>query len=152
MIEPQTDTFTRSEWLAALLDLPVFCAGDEAGCTADRIREMNALLRLVPAGADLAGTRALNAARLAALLGPDCGESAVLAMLGHDTGFLLSRSGDGHSFATLALPGAVPEQSCSGSTPALALIGALALSLYEAQGSTRALTRRTGVEGHSLLH
>jgi len=151
MIEPETDTFTRSEWLAALRDLWLLCTDEEPGHTKKRVREMNVLLRWAPCDADLAGVCALASPRLTALLDLDAGESALMAMLGQGTGLLLSRGGDGHSFATVALSGSVMEQSCSGATAALALIGALALSLHEAQ-SARPLQPRNRVQSCPVLH
>jgi hypothetical protein len=152
MIECNDDALARSEWLEAMRDLSICCADDEAYQSHDRIREMNALLRMAPDAVMIAGLQAIRPMRLQALLDVDACENAVIAMLEHGPGFLVSRSGDGQSLATIALPGRSLENSASGKTPALALIGALALALCQEQSAIQLAHRCTRVEARPALH
>ena len=62
-----------------------------------------------------------------ALIAHGAFETAALAVIGHDTPFMLSRSADGHCLATIAGHGV--EVSAQGASPALALLGAWAGAL-----------------------
>jgi hypothetical protein len=152
MIEHEDIKLAWSEWIMALQDLSICCADSEPHHASAYIREVNALLRLAPAGTPLAGLRPLRPARLTALLELDADESAVLAMLDRGAGFLLSRGGDGRSLATIVLPGHVVEQSASGATPALALVGALALALCEGGAGSRIARLRGSTAPRPALH
>jgi hypothetical protein len=116
-------------WGSDLSDLSICCADDDAGATPVRVRELNALLRSMPIAARAHGVHPVGLSRLEDLLELGACENAVLSMLGLGPSFMVSRSSDGGSFATVVLPGLHGEQSCSGATPALALIGALASAL-----------------------
>lgn len=117
------------EWLDALRDLSLCCAVSEADEACDRVREMNALLLVAPTHTLIEGLRPIGAARIEALIDADACETAIMTMLDEGAGFLLSRGADGQSLATIALPGVARETSGAGATPALALVGALALAL-----------------------
>ncbi|MBU3991608.1 MAG: hypothetical protein KKA12_03510, partial [Alphaproteobacteria bacterium] len=72
-------------------------------------------------------------ARVEALLAAGAPESAALALIGGSAGYMLSRGGDGQHLASVVLPGRGEEVTAGGDTLALALIGALALALAEAE-------------------
>jgi len=112
---------------------------------------MNALLLCAPSTGLPQGLRALGPARLEALLAAAAYETAVMAMLDRGAGFLLSRSGDGDSLATVALPGSLREKSGSAATPALALVCALALALSNAVPGGVTRVRRTA-DARAALH
>jgi hypothetical protein len=152
MAERNAAMLTWAEWLNALHDLSLCCADDGLSETPDRVRELNALLRMAPDEAMIHGLRPLRPVRLEALLDVGACENAVMAMFDHGPGFLLSRSGDGQSLATIALPGAPREKSGSGANPALALIGALALSLSNAEISAQITALHAGLDARPALH
>lgn len=56
-------------------------------------------------------------------------ESAALALVSPQMGYILSRGGNGVAVASVALPLADQDTTACGATPALALLAALALSL-----------------------
>ena len=91
-------------WHRALGELALACSGSFPGDEAERLRELRRLL----AGA---------------------GASAVLAFVGPDCGYLISRGAAGQHLVSIILPGAAEETSASGDSLALALIGAIALAL-----------------------
>lgn len=67
-----------------------------------------------------------------ALILANAAESAALALLGAECGYLLSRGAGGQHLASIMLPSASEETSAGGDTLALAVVGALALALAEA--------------------
>jgi len=150
--EQNFEVLARSEWLDALRDLSICCADDDPCDAEDRVRELNALLGMVPDEALSHGLRPIRAVRLEELLGVGACENAVMAMFEDGSGFLVSRSGDGHSLATIALPGSIHERSGAGATPALALVGAVALFLSNANALRRAPVRHSKVAVRPALH
>lgn len=152
MIDRKSATFARSQWCDALQELTLCCAGDDPCDTPDRLRELNALMLDASATALFDGLKPLAPAHLDDLIHRAAYESAAMAMMGAGTGYLVSRNGDGHSMATVALPGSFPEKSGSGMTPALALIGAMALAMSSVAGSARASARQTLVNVRPALH
>lgn len=145
-------TVARSQWLGALRDLALDCADGSDEDTDDRIREMNALLLATPDAALLDGLQPIGPSHLAMMLEVGAHDSVVLAMLGRGSGYLISRNGDGHSLASVALPGTAREKSAAGANPALALIGALALSLTSAAAGTRLASARGQSTTAAVLH
>jgi hypothetical protein len=113
---------------------------------------MNDLLLVAPEVALLDGLQPVGRAHLAMLLDAGAHDSAVLTMLDRGSGYLLSRNGDGHSLASIALPGTTREKSAAGANPALALIGALALSLTSAAASSRLASARGQSSTPAVLH
>lgn len=152
MAEHRSTVLARSDWLNALRELAVNCSEDEASETADRLRELNALLVMAPEAALMDGLRALGPSRLETLIAAGAYETAVMTMLSHGAGFLVSRSAEGQSLATVALPGTLRERSGAGSTPALALIGALSLSLSNAAAASRLTSLPGGPHQAVALH
>jgi hypothetical protein len=58
-------------------------------------------------------------------------ESAVMGFLAPETGFCLSRGGDGDYLASIILPRRLSESSARGASMALACLGALAMGLTD---------------------
>lgn len=121
-------------WRRALGELALACSGSFPGEEAQRLRELRRLLAGAPARAFGHGLLAPPAERLDELIAAGAGASAVLAFVGPDCGYLISRGAAGQHLASLILPGATEETSASGDTLALALIGAIALALAGADG------------------
>jgi hypothetical protein len=143
---------SRGVWVDALRELSLCCADAEAHETHELLRRINHLLLAAPAPALLTGLRPLGPARLDALLEIDAADSAAMAMFGHGTGYLLSRSGDGACLASVILPGSQQEESGSGVTPALALVGALSLALLDAESWAPKPRARSSADACAALH
>lgn len=152
MIERKSVMLARSEWCDALRELTLSCAGDDACDTPDRLRELNTLMFTAPAAALFDALTPLSHRRLETLIQLAAYESAVMAMMGAGTGYLLSRNGDGVSLATVALSCSLAEKSGSGVMPALALIGALALSLSSVEVAARSRSSQARVELQPAVH
>lgn len=142
----------RSGWLVALRTLAIACADGEPEDVAHCLRDINTLLCEAPQIALTAGVLPLGSARMEALLAADAHDTAIMAMLDHGAGYMVSRGGDGQSLATVALPNALHDESGTGATPALALIGALALSLSTAAKSASVTSPRAVSGTRMALH
>ena len=118
-------------WRRRVAELALACAGSFAADEPARLRELGDLIAADPAS--LTGGMALADRdewdRLAA------GGAALVAVLhlieAGEGGYLLSGGAGGGPMATVVLPGQGEEVTASGDTPALALIGALALAVAE---------------------
>lgn len=152
MAEYSSIILPRSEWLGAMYELSLHCADDQPSDARERARDFNALLVLAPDPLLIDGLQPINASRLDELLTVDAAETAVMAMFDQGAGYMLSRGGDGQSLATVALPSPQRERSGAGATPALALIGALALSLADTAVIGRVPMCKTTVERRAALH
>lgn len=152
MAERSPVSIVRSAWLRALRELALSCADGADEDTADRICEMNDLLLVAPEAVLLDGLQPIGSAHLATMLDAGAHDSAVLRMFDRGSGYLVSRNGDGHSLASVALPGTAREKSAAGANPALALIGALALSLTSAAASSRVASARGRSSAAAVLH
>lgn len=116
---------------------------DEAGC----VRALYELLLRAPVTARLGGVVLADAIRLERLIAAGACESAVLAMLGEGSGYIVSSAGisgdddpDGGGFlATVALPGQDGETHAPGASLALALAAALVDAVIEANTARGAL-------------
>lgn len=122
-------------WRQRLAELALACAGSFAADEAARIGEACELLAHAPDRALLAGLAPPAPVVVKALLAAGAPESAALALFGGGAGYMLSRGGDGQHLASVVLPGRGEEVTAGGDTLALALIGALALALAEAEDS-----------------
>ena len=107
------------------------CAESVADEQADRIREGNVVLQLADALAWGGPPLWNRAGVLEAMLAAGAYESAVMALLGPEVCFMLSRGGYGLCLATVVLPGSENEVTAEASTPALALLTALASALLD---------------------
>lgn len=67
--------------------------------------------------------------QLEVLLAADAYESAALALLGPEWGYMMSRGSGGVCLATVIAPGGDEDTTAQGATPALALMIALASAL-----------------------
>jgi hypothetical protein len=139
-------------WGSDLSDLSICCADDDAQATPVRVRELNALLRSVPTAGCAHGVHPVGLSRLEDLLELGDRRHHEGRMLGLGPSFMVSRSSDGGSFATVVLPGLHGEQSCSGATPALALIGALASALASGQVAVDLSGSQASFEARLALH
>jgi hypothetical protein len=151
MAQPVPVRLAHGNWLAALRMLS-FCCADIPRDASRRARELNHLLGHAPDGSLVEGMLALGLVRLEAMLAADAAEAAIMAMFQPGASYMLSRAGDGQSLATVALPSPHREQSSAGATPALALIGAVALSLADGSVSMHVAARRVALDGRALLH
>lgn len=116
-------------WHRALGELALACSGSFPGDEAQRLRELRRLLAGAPAHASGHGLLTPPAERLDELIAAGAGASAVLAFVGPDCGYLISRGAAGQHLVSIILPGATEETSASGDSLALALISAIALAL-----------------------
>ena len=119
-------------WRRQLGELALACAGSFPSEEAQRLRDMHRLLAKAPTSAVLRGAVVPDAERLEQLIAAEASSAAALALLGSQCGYLLSRGAGGQHLASVVLPGAVEEISASGDTLTLALVGALALALADA--------------------
>lgn len=120
-----TEKATESEvWAARLGDFLHDCAGSAAAEEVDRIRE--AILLLHDAVWDDArrGCSQIDPVAIEGMLASGAPVSAVLAMIGGETHFLLSRGAGGACLATMVLPDGSEEVICEGATLSLALLAA----------------------------
>ncbi|MEW9854067.1 hypothetical protein [Novosphingobium sp. M1R2S20] len=145
-------SIARGDWLDGLFELAEWCVAGEVHEADHCVRRMNELLMLAPEPEFLEGTRLLRPSQLETLLKAEAHDAAAMAMVGCGTAFMLSRASDGESLATVVLAGGLSEKSGAGASPALALIGALALSLSSAASSTRSMGRAANDQARSALH
>ena len=121
----------HESWRCRLADLATACAGTYADAEDERIRDAHDLLNAAPHPRLIAGLVVPEQSRIEGLIASGAGASAALAMLGEDSGYLLSRGSGGEHLASIVLPGAGRDVSACGDTPALALVGAMARALAE---------------------
>ncbi|EHJ61656.1 hypothetical protein [Novosphingobium pentaromativorans] len=117
MIERTTDW---EVWTARLRDFLNDCVGSDAEEEGDRIREAGLLLQ----GTPLALKHELDFPVVEAMLACGAAESAVLAILGPEVAFMLSRGGSGSCLATVVMDDESEEMISEGATVALALLAA----------------------------
>ena len=120
-------------WRRSLGELALSCAGSFPADEAQRLRDLRDLLAQAPTPSLARGVQAIPAERLDALFAAEATASAALALVGDDCGYLISRGAGGQFLVSIILPGAAEETSASGDTLALALTGAIALALAEAE-------------------
>lgn len=131
-----SQTFTPEDearaWRRGSAELALACAGSVAAEEPARLRELSVLLATAPTG--LAhGLIQPEPRELESLAATGAALVVALRLIeGADGAYLLSCGGAGGHMASVALPGAEEEVTASGDTAALAMIGALALSLADA--------------------
>lgn len=118
-------------WARAMAEFSLACAGSFSPDQAERIRDLADLLAQAPDPALLTGLVVPDLAHMEVLVTLNAWESAMLAMLDSDVGYIVSRGGNGQYLASLILPGRAEEVTVSGDSMALALAGAAALALSE---------------------
>lgn len=119
----------RVAWQEQVADLVALCASAFAKDEAQHLRAMRALLAAAPEPRLVKGLVAVEPARLERLIACDAFDSAALALIGAETGYLLSRGPLGEHLASVVLPEATEEVTRCGDTVALALVGAIAAAL-----------------------
>ncbi len=126
------DTFPGSAWHYELMELALTSAGAFAGEEGRQVRALHSLFARAPERAQRAGLTLPDPGRVNSLIAAGAGACAILALFGGPAGYLVSRGGGGQYMASVVLPGAAEEVTASGDSLALALIGALALALGQA--------------------
>lgn len=116
-------------WRVRLAALATACAGSYPEDEGDRIRDVHQLLAAAPSPGLITGLAVPTGSRIDRLIASGAGASAVLAMLGEGSGYLVSRGEAGEHLASVVLPGADEDASACGDTLALALVGAIARAL-----------------------
>lgn len=118
-----------AQWHSQLWDFLYTCAGSGEADQGDRLREALELFRAAPLPFARLLPRLPDRRRFEALLAADAHESAALALLGRDWGYMLSRGPGGVCLATLVMPNRDEDTTAQGDTPALALVLALTSAL-----------------------
>ncbi len=131
------DQTSESAYVAQLQDLLHDCVGSAPAEEADRIREAADLLwPPLGAGHDWRGA-------IEAMLRAGACESAVLALIGAETSFMLSRGGSGSCLAAVVLPDGSEEMISQAATLALAMLAAhISAQIADLEGDSAA--RSTG--------
>ncbi|SFG34931.1 hypothetical protein SAMN05518801_11845 [Novosphingobium sp. CF614] len=120
-----------SEWLTEVDNIALSSTVAAPDAQAGYVRAMGVLMRLRPqglGGAAMCPSREVEVMRSVAA---GAFESAALRLLPGDARIMTSTPGPGRHLATVRLRGQHRESTSSGSTFALALIGALALSMVD---------------------
>lgn len=116
-------------WQARVRDFLFDCAGSGPESQAERIRDAFLLFDLAPDAARPMLSRLPREVELENMLAIGAYESAAMALLGRDAGFMLSRGGNGCCMASVVLPNMAQEMTGEGATVALALLAAQAAAL-----------------------
>ncbi len=158
MASPLTQiVFSKDVWSARLRDFLHDCTGSAPSEEHDRIRE--ALLLFVetpelrgrerrPSGVD---PIPVDPAAIEAMLACGATESAVLALIGPDDTFMLSRGMNGTCLATLVMADGSEEMICEAATLSLALLAAYVSKLLtgmERKEDKAQVTLPSGVRLH----
>lgn len=125
------DTVSLGHWLRNLRHVADACESADEDDQAKLLRELRRLLAQAPCRAQLSGLIVPAGAWFETRLDQNCCETAVLAILAGDAGYLLSRGAAGSHMASVVLPGKSQECSAGGKTLALALAGAIARALLQ---------------------
>ncbi len=127
MASPLTQPVCSKEvWTARLRDFLHDCAGSAPSEEHDRIREAVLLLLHDPRPRDdnKPHRAHFDPVAIEAMLGCNASESAVLALIGPDDTFMLSRGMNGTCLATLVMADGSEEMICEAATLSLALLAA----------------------------
>ena len=129
VVQDFTTSQAHAVWHGRMEDFLYDCAASAAIEEADRIREACRLLAQPPAAIAPQGeqlvARPVPADAIAAMLEAGAAESAVMALLAPEVGYMLSRGGNGVCLASVVLPDGTEEVTAEGSTLALALLAGL---------------------------
>jgi len=140
-----------AEWLHQLDGLGLAAAASERGQEPGLFRSFRRLLEEAPSPDLLDGLCVPRARDGDALIQAGAHESAMLAFLGAETGFCLSRGADGDYLASIILPRRSAESTARGASMALACLGAVVIGLADL--APRMATRLGLVaQKSSLLH
>ena len=122
---------TTCRWISELDDLALAASAAPPETEEGYLRKMAVLLRECPQGFDSLELCNERLVSLGARLSVGASESAALALLPGDAGIMTSRGGTGTHFASVVLGGKSQETTSVGSSFALALVSALALSIVD---------------------
>lgn len=120
-----------NSWFDALGELALDCAGAFADDEAELLRRFHSLINHAPSVAFLDGMAAPDPVLFETLVSLGAGTSAALSLIGEDSGYMLSRGGDGQYLASVMLPGRYEEATAGADSAALAIVGALAMALHD---------------------
>ncbi|WP_068089687.1 hypothetical protein [Novosphingobium rosa] len=120
---------TIREWRLRLTDLCRMSALAPVQDENAMLRMAYHLLACLPETDSLLGDHLPPLAQFDTLLSAGAHDTAALALIPESGSFLLSRNGDGTCLASVLLPGLEEEMTSEGTTPALALVSALAAAL-----------------------
>ncbi len=119
------------EWLTEVDNLALSSTAASADAQAGHVRAMGVLMRMRPEGLDGEHMSPEMEADVMRSVSMGAFESAALRLLPSDARMMTSSPGEGRHLATVRLGGQYGESTSTGSTFALALIGALALSIVD---------------------
>ena len=120
------------EWHARTRALSEGAAEAGWGEQGDCLREAYALITLAPRGLGPWLLELPPQLEFDTMLAAHCWDSAALALLPEEAGYMISRSGDGECMASVVLPGSNEEVSAQAQHGALALVAALSAALVAA--------------------
>ncbi|WP_206238290.1 hypothetical protein [Novosphingobium terrae] len=120
---------TIREWRMRLTDLCRMSALAPMQDEDAMLRTAYRLLACLPETDSLLGDHLPPQAQFDTLLAAGAHDTAALTLIPESGSFLLSRNGDGTCLASVLLPGLEEEMTSEGTTPALALVSALAAAL-----------------------
>lgn len=118
-------------WFDSLGELALACAGAYADDEAELLRRFYAMIDHAPSTAFLDGIGHGDAMLFETLVSLGAATSAALSLIGEDSGYMLSRGGNGQYLASVMLPGRYEEATAGADTAALAIVGALAIALHD---------------------
>ena len=128
-----------AEWLVEVDNIALSSTVAAPDFEAAHLRAMGVLMRLRPLGMEDTGMEAGREAEVTRNLNAGAFESAALRLLPDNACLMTSTPGPGRHLATVQLAGQQRESTSSGSTFALALVGALALSIVDRYHETAGL-------------
>lgn len=134
MVQPHFKTIDAETWRLEMLSFFCRCTESKPSEQSKRIREACDLFRQVPEDLGVALLAPAEEERVEFLTLSGAAESAVLALVGPDAGFMLSRGTNGSHLATVVLPEQTQDYSATGSTVALALLAALTAAVLAEAG------------------
>lgn len=114
-----------------ICELQEICAGANAADEAALIGRLIAFAGATEGRWDRLIAASIDVVRLHGWVSSGACLTAVMALLGADAGYMLSRAPGGASMATVVVDGVDAEYSCFGETEALALCGAISAALAE---------------------
>jgi len=116
-------------WHNHAWDFLCSCVASSPAELDDRIREANHLFRLAPEALGISWPIPAGEKAIEAMLSAGGQESAVIALLGRKTAFMVSRGLNDSNLATVILPGRTEEFTATGSSLEFALLAAKTAAL-----------------------
>lgn len=141
----------RLDWFRKLGGLGSAIAGAEAGEEGHLLRQFLDLAEQVPDQTLLQGMAPPNRERIDAAVSVGAMESAVLMLMGADSGFCLSRGADGAPLASVLLPYQFEESTSGGASLGLACLGAL-IGALNGKPAHNTIPSQFEIPADKLLH